>query len=165
MKSTICAIIIVLAVLAFLPEGVSAQDKPVNLSLFTPLQIFSADKSIGYFRFNQIYGRNTTLTSGLDLGLVNHLTAGESMGVQWGAVNWVDADLKGIQWSPAVNYTKGNFTGFQWGFVNVTGHTKGLMIGFVNYSETMHGLQIGLINVIMEGSNIYKFFPIVNFTF
>ena len=164
MKSTVYVIMIVLAVLAFLPEGVSAQDKPVNLSLFTPLQIFSADKSIGYFRFNLIYGRNTTLTSGLDLGLVNHLTAGESMGVQWGLVNWVDADMKGWQ-NGWINATKGNFTGFQWGFVNYSGHTKGLMLGFVNYTETMHGLQIGLINVIMEGSNIYKFFPIFNFTF
>ena len=63
-----------------------------------------------------------------------------------------------------MNATRCTFTGWQWGFVNYSGHTKGFMLGFVNYSETMYGLQIGLINIIREGGML-PFFPIFNFSF
>ncbi len=162
MKSTLSAALLILLVIALVPVDGLTEEKALQLSLFTPLQIRPADTSIKYFRFNLLYGRNTSLV-GLDLGLVNHLTAGESKAVQLGFANWVEADLKGLQhgW---LNVTKGTFTGFQWGFINYSGHTKGFMLGFVNYSESMYGLQIGLINIIREGGML-PFFPIFNFSF
>ena len=162
MRSALSIALLVLMVVALMPVGGFAEEKAVQLSLFTPLQIRPEDTSIKYFRFNLIYGRNTSLV-GLDLGLVNHLTAGESKALQAGFVNWVDADLKGLQYG-WLNVTKATFTGFQWGFVNYSGHTKGFMLGFVNYSETMYGLQIGLINIIRDGGML-PFFPIFNFSF
>jgi len=154
--------LLVLLVIAVMPVEGLTEEKAVQLSLFNPVQIRSEDTSIKYFRFNLIYGKNTSLV-GLDLGLVNHLTAGESKSLQIGFVYWVEADLKGLQYG-MVNATKGTFTGWQWGFVNYSGHTKGLMLGFVNYAESMYGLQIGLINVIKEGGML-PFFPIFNFSF
>lgn len=153
---------LILMAIAIMPADGSAEEQPFQLSLFNPLQIRPEDTAIKYFRFNLIYGKNTSLT-GLDIGLVNHLTSGESMAVQWGFGNWVEADLKGMQWG-AVNGTRGTFTGWQWGFVNYSGHTSGFMLGFVNYSESMYGLQIGLINIIKEGGML-PFFPFFNFSF
>ena len=162
MRSTLSAALLVLLAIALMPVDGLTEEKAVQLSLFNPLQIRPEDTSIKYFRFNLIYGKNTSLV-GLDLGLVNHLTAGESKSLQVGFVNWVEADLKGLQCG-AVNATKGTFTGWQWGFINYSGHTKGFMLGFVNYSETMYGLQIGLINIIRDGGML-PFFPIFNFSF
>jgi hypothetical protein len=162
MRSMFSIVILILVIMTCVPVDGITEEKPVQLSLFTPLQIFPEETSIKYFRFNLIYGRNASFT-GLDLGLVNHLTSGESRGVQLGFANWVDADLKGLQYG-WLNATKGTFTGWQWGFVNYSGHTKGFMLGLVNYSETMYGLQIGLINIIREGGML-PFFPIFNFSF
>lgn len=162
MKSTLSVVLLVLLVLALVPADGLTEEKAVQLSLFNPLQIRPEDTSIKYFRFNLIYGKNTSLV-GLDLGLVNHLTAGESKALQVGFANWVEADLKGLQYG-CLNATKGTFTGWQWGFINYSGHTKGFMLGFVNYSETMYGLQIGLINIIRDGGML-PFFPIFNFSF
>lgn len=162
MRSIVSIVMLALMAIAVTPADGAAEEQPVQLSLFNPLQIIPEDTAIKYFRFNLIYGKNTSLT-GLDIGLVNHLTAGESMAAQFGFGNWVEADMKGLQWG-AINATRGNFTGWQWGFVNYSGHTKGFMLGFVNYSESMYGLQIGLINIIMEGGML-PFFPFFNFSF
>ena len=162
MRSMVIVAVLVLTALAILPVEGSAEDKAVNLSLFNPIQIYSEDTSVKYFRFSLIYGKNATLT-GLDLGLVNHLTAGESKAIQFGFANYVEADFRGLQ-AGAVNYTKGTCTGFQWGFINYSGHTKGFMLGFLNYSESMYGLQIGLLNFIKDGGML-PFFPFFNFSF
>ena len=162
MKSTISALFLLFFVVTLAPSDVCAEPQPVQLSLFNPVQLRSEDTAIKIFRFNLIYGKNTSLV-GLDLGLANHLTAGESQTLQIGCVNWVDADCKGLQYG-FLNVTKGNFTGWQWGFVNTAGHAKGFMLGFVNVADSMYGLQIGLINVIKEGGML-PIFPIFNFSF
>ncbi len=161
-KSMFSIVLLVLLTIAVIPADGSAEEQAIQLSLFTPLQIRHEEDSIKYFRFNLLYGRNTSLV-GLDLGLVNHLTAGESRSLQFGLANWVDADLKGLQFG-SLNVTKGTFTGWQWGFVNYGGHVKGFMLGFINVADSMYGLQIGLINVIEEGGML-PFFPIFNFSF
>jgi hypothetical protein len=154
---------ILLVAAAFLPSAASAEEaQAIQLSLFTPVQLRPEDTAIKYFRFNLIYGKNTTLV-GLDLGLVNMLTAGESQTLQIGLANWVEADCKGLQYG-ALNVTRGTFTGWQWGFINSAGHAKGLMLGFLNVADSMYGVQIGLINVIKEGGML-PVFPIFNFSF
>lgn len=153
--------VIVLAMLS-ISAPVMAENKPIQLSLVTPIQIFPETMPISGFRFNLIYGRCVNVT-GLDLGLANHTTTGLSKGVQWGFVNITDAQFVG--WQDAfVNYVKGDVEGFQSGFVNYANHANGLQLGFVNYAVTLRGLQIGLVNIIKQGG-MFPVFPIVNWSF
>lgn len=69
--------VLVIAVLMAAPAF--AQNKPVQLALVTPIQIFPEDNSITGVRLNLLYGRNASVT-GLDLGLVNHTTTDLSKG-------------------------------------------------------------------------------------
>ncbi|UCE65128.1 MAG: hypothetical protein JSU85_09625 [Candidatus Zixiibacteriota bacterium] len=139
-----------------------AQSKPIQLSLFTPVQIFNENIPISGIRLSLIYGRSVSVT-GLDWGLVNHTTTGKSMGVQFGLVGIADADFMGWQdnW---VNVVKGDFEGLQWGAVNYANYANGLQLGIVNYAATMKGLQIGLVNIIGQGGQ-FPVFPIVNWSF
>ncbi len=139
-----------------------AQEKPIQLSLFSPVQIVSENHGIAGVRLSLLYGKNTHV-SGLDWGLVSHTTSGKSKGVQWGLIGLNDANFIGWQ-GTAVNITKGNFEGFQWGIVNYAGHASGFQLGFVNYAVTMNGLQIGLVNIIKQGGQ-FPVFPIVNWSF
>ena len=140
----------------------SAQSSPIQLSLVTPIQIIPEGESVGAFRFNLIYGRNTYVT-GLDLGLVNHNTAGVSKGVQVGIVALVDADFNGWQYH-CVNLTEGRVEGLQTGFYNTASSMSGLQLGIVNHAGKMNGLQIGLVNIIKTGG-AFPVFPIVNWSF
>ena len=140
----------------------SSQEKPIQLSLFTPIQIVPEAQSISGFRFNLIYGKNATVT-GLDLGLVNK-TTGMQSGVQWGGVNLTDGGLSGWQ-SGFVNISKGSSVGLQTGAVNYhQGHFNGLQFSIVNYAATLKGLQLGIINIIGEGGFL-PVFPLFNFDF
>ena len=149
--------------LIFVSTTVQAQDKPIQLSLFTPVQIFPEDNSISGVRLNLIYGRNIYVT-GLDVGLVNHTTTGTSQGVQFGAVGLVEADFVGWQNNEIINITKGNFKGFQSGIVNYANYANGVQFGLVNYAVSMKGLQIGFVNIIRQGGQ-FPVFPIVNWSF
>lgn len=151
----------ILSVILFAQPAL-AQHKPIQLSLFAPVQLVHEDNAISGVRLSLLYGRNTSIT-GLDWGLVNHSTSGVSKGVQFGLVGLGDADFVGFQ-STAVNITKGDFEGFQWGIVNYAGYANGFQLGFVNYAMRMKGLQIGLVNIIKQGGQ-FPVFPIVNWSF
>ena len=141
-----------------------AQNKPIQLALFTPVQIFDENIPISGVRLSLIYGRSVSVT-GLDLGLlVNHTTKGKSIGVQFGAVGIVDQDFMGWQNNEFVNVVKGDFEGFQLGVVNYANYANGLQLGLVNYAASMKGLQIGLVNIIGQGGQ-FPVFPIVNWSF
>ena len=149
--------------LVFICTAVQAQqNRPVQIALITPAQIFPEEDAITGIRLNLIYGRNVSVT-GLDFGLINHTTTGKSMGIQLGLIGLVDSDFMGWQdnW---VNVTKGSFEGFQWGVVNYSYDTRGLQLGLVNYTQTMKGLQIGIVNIIRQGG-AFPVFPIVNWSF
>jgi hypothetical protein len=139
-----------------------AAEKPIQLSLFTPIQLFSEDTPISGIRLNLIYGRNVSVT-GLDWGLVNHTTTGNFTGVQFGFVGLADSDFLGWQ-DNGINIVKGNFEGLQWGLVNYANYAHGIQLGFVNYAVSMKGLQIGLVNIIKQGG-MFPIFPIVNWSF
>jgi energy-converting hydrogenase Eha subunit A len=153
---------VVLAALLFVGVPAIAQEKPIQLSLFNPIQLFPESTPIKGLRLNLIYGSNVSMT-GLDFGLVNQTSTGPFVGVQFGGVGLADSDFTGWQdcW---VNVTKGKMEGFQWGLVNYANHASGFQLGFVNYAVTMHGLQIGLVNIIKQGGQ-FPFFPIVNWSF
>jgi len=161
-KSIIGLIALAAAILFILTPSAMATERPIQLSLVTPIQIFPESDDITGIRFNLIYGRNTSVT-GLDLGLINHCTGGVSKGFQYGLVSIVDADFVGWQ-NSVVNVTHGDFEGLQWGFMNYAGYASGLQLGFVNYAERMNGLQIGLVNIIQRGGQ-FPVFPIVNWSF
>ena len=129
-----------------------AQEKPIQLSLFAPIQLVDAGNAVAGVRLSLLYGKNTSVT-GLDWGLVNHSTAGISKGVQFGVVGMVEADFVGWQ-DNFVSITRGNLEGFQSGFVNYAGHASGFQLGLVNYAVTMHGLQIGLVNIIKDRKSV-----------
>ncbi len=139
-----------------------AADKPVNLSLFTPISIAKETDSVSAFRFNLLYGKNTSVKV-VDIGLVNHTTSGLSKGFQWGVVNIAEGDFKGLQLA-TVTYNPGSFHGMQWGVVNHTMNGDGLQVGFVNYAQKYHGLQIGVVNIIRQ-DGFLPVFPIVNWSF
>lgn len=162
MNSTKILLLLLILIPVFTTLPAAAEEKPVQLSLVTPLQIVPEEDSINAIRLNLLYGRNASVR-GLDLGLINHTTTGLSKGLQTGFVSLADADFLGLQYS-VVNVTRNDFEGMQWGFVNYAAKAHGLQLGFFNYAETMHGLQIGLINVIREGGAL-PVLPIVNWSF
>jgi hypothetical protein len=155
-KRSLCLLTVALGLLA---SSAAHADKPINLSLFTPIQIFDESETISGFRFNLIYGRQARM-SGFDLGLVNHIKS-EFLGVQWGFVNIIEGN--GLGWQAGVvNYNKGQFLGAQTGFFNYAGTMNGLQFGFVNWSGTMkRGIQIGLANII-ERDGWLPFMVLVN---
>lgn len=154
-------IIAVLAIVMF-AQSVAAEDKPIQLSLFSPVQIVKEDQGVAGIRLSLLYGKNKYVT-GFDWGLVSHSTSGLSKGAQIGLVGLVESDFVGFQGN-FINVTNKNFEGFQWGFVNYAGHANGFQLGFVNYAMTMKGLQIGLVNIIKQGGQ-FPVFPIVNWSF
>ena len=159
-----CYVLLGLAALnlIFSYTPVQAQNRPIQIALVTPVQIFPEEYTISGIRLNLIYGRNVSVT-GLDLGLVNHTTTGIFKGVQSGLVGLANSDFIGYQenW---VNVTKGNFEGCQCGIVNYAKFANGFQLGIVNYAESMKGLQIGVVNIIRQGG-AFPVFPIVNWSF
>jgi len=164
-----------LIIFCFYNPVLAEDTKPINLSLFDPVQIFDADTSVKGFRLNLIYGVNQDVT-GLDIGLANH-AKGNMSGVQFGLANIVGSDFKGWQTSLA-NLVYGSGVGLQIGVYNygesfrgmqvaAVNHTKkfsGLAIGAVNYTDVLNGLQIGVLNFNWRGEPL-KFFPVFNFSF
>lgn len=151
-----------LIALACMANVASAETRPIQLALVTPIQIFPEDDNITGLRLNFLYGRNVFVT-GLDLGLVNHTTGGVSKGYQSGLVGLSDGDFVGWQ-DNMVNVANGNIEGFQSGLVNYANFANGVQLGVVNYAASMKGLQIGLVNIIRQGGQ-FPVFPIVNWSF
>lgn len=170
-------LIIACAVGALLP-GLARAESPVNLALFSPVQITRESDSVTALRLSLLYGRNADLR-GLDVSFVGRNT-GSVSGLAWDGVGVVDGDFTGAQLTWLAAVTKGNLqgfqagvytkagpgsSGFQWGLVNTADSFSGLQLGFVNIAEAMRsGLQIGLVNIINNKDNL-KVFPIVNWKF
>jgi hypothetical protein len=159
---TIVIFAFILCPMFSIPTSLHAQEKPIQIALVTPIQIFSENTAIKGVRLNLIYGRNISIT-GLDLGLVNHVTNSPSTAVQFGFIGLVESNFTGWQ-DNAVNLTMEKCEGFQFGIVNYAGSMNGFQLGLVNYAEKMKGLQIGIINIIKKGGT-FPFFPIVNWSF
>ena len=155
-------LIMVMLFITLFNSKIMAQEKPIQLSLFNPVQIVPEDQSVKGFRFNLIYGKNAAVT-GLDIGLVN-MSTGLETGIQWGAVGITDGGFVGWQ-SNFATISKGDSKGVQWSTVNYhEGHFHGLQVAFVNYTDTMRGIQLGLINIINKGGFL-PIFPFFNFSF
>lgn len=151
-----------IVILIISSSGLMAQNNPIQLALFNPIQIVPENSSVTGLRFSLLYGKNAGV-NGVDLGLVNFTTSGQ-LGIQWGIVGYNEGKFNGWQ-NNFVNITKDLFTGLQSGFVNYNSRkVSGLQFAVVNYAATMNGLQIGLVNIIGEGGFL-PVFPIFNFSF
>ena len=169
-----------LSFVALNPASVSAQTKPVQLGLVTPLQIVPENQSVGAFRLCLIYCANDDVQY-VDLGLVLK-TRGKNEGIQMSGVG-LGNDFSGVQYGWAGSYNTGRLAGVQLaglGNYTVTGEGAqlagifngaedfgGLQLALVNYTKTLQGLQVGIINIIPEGGDIFGLpvFPFVNFDF
>ena len=129
-------------------SGVRASE-PVQLSLTPEFAIYDRSERIEGFSLS-LWGENPQ--SAFALGLVNGST-GDSVGLSVGLLNYAET-YTGLQWG-LVNYTSGDFTGWQGGFffglvgsvVNYTGGTmKGFQCGVVNYASKLNGFQLSLVN-------------------
>ncbi len=153
-------------------------EKPVNVSLFNPVQLVNETDDVRGVRLNLIYGRNVNVT-GLDIGFIAGHATGNFSGVQWHPINLVDGSFTGWQNGWLLARTRGDFVGvqsasinigssrnegIQFGLVNVAAETSGIQIGIVNVTDRMYGLQIGLVNVI-ESKDSLPILPIVNWRF
>jgi hypothetical protein len=126
----------------------AAAGKPINISLFPPIAIAQPTEAVTAFRWDILYGKNTSVQY-VDLGLVNQTTTMAS-GLQLGFVNYNEGKQSGIQLG-TINYDKGATSGFQWAAVNYAGEAGGLQLALLNYAERIKGVQIGVVNIIKTG--------------
>ena len=170
------AMLTAIAVTVAVAMPATAQEKPIQLALVTPVQIVPEGEGVSALRLNLIYSVNRSVKY-FDWGLVNVTTGGPSAGVQWALVAINKGPFSG--WQAAVGaVTQGQFKGLQsgwftsakqgegvqWGLVNTAEYWNGLQFGLVNYTQKLHGVQIGLINIIKTGGQ-FPVFPIVNWSF
>jgi hypothetical protein len=164
--------------LVVLAPFVQAEQRPINLTIFNPVQLFKETDDVSGLRLNLLYGRNANM-GGIDLGFGAGHATGDFTGVQWHVVaSLVDGDFTGWQHAffsrtrgefygvqiSAINVCESRTEGVQFGFFNMTEDMHGLQIGIVNLTERMYGLQIGLLNIIKQKDKL-PILPIVNWTF
>jgi len=143
-------------------------NEPIQLSLTPDVALYDRSERIEGLTLS-IWGENpqsalaigfvngsTGTSSGLSVGLLNY--GDNYTGLQWGLVNYTTGDFLGWQGGfclglvgSVVNYTGGTLTGFQCGVVNYAENLNGLQLGIVNYAEKAKaGVQIGIVNVMPE---------------
>ena len=180
MKKLVMGLMIILGVVGF-GTMVHAETRPVDLALFSPVELFPATDDVTGVRLVFIYGVKQNFT-GLDLGLVKvtkgdwvgvgiggHKVGGNAKGIQYGLFNYVEGDFTGWQHGLA-NYSFGETTGLQTGIYNRGGHFVGLQLGLVNRVRLLGGVQIGLLNFQDDAekgdwTKDRAFFPIINAKF
>ena len=153
----------ILAVLgvALATTGALAGSKPIQLSLTPDIALYDRSARIEGVTLS-VWGENpqsalaigfvngsTDRSAGLSLGLFNY--ADSYSGVQWALANYAKGDFRGWQGGFVLNYTDGLMKGLQSGLVNYAGKLTGLQLGVVNYAaKAESGVQIGLVNIIPE---------------
>ncbi len=139
----------------------AAECSPLQVSVWSPVQLVPVEKTVCGIRLDLLYGDNEGV-EGIDIGLVNG--ADSLKGIQIGVLNWAsEKDSWGIQIGLLVNSRPqvvhyASFTGIQIaGFGNRSGAMKGLqlglfgnMIGNKNDHSASWGIQAGGINNIIN---------------
>lgn len=165
---------------AILAPEVGAADSsttPVQLALFSPVQIFSEDRSVAGLRLSVLLGVNQDV-AGLDIAAGVTRTEGTFRGVQLAMANQVEGDCKGLQFG-LTNEVDGLLRGIQISALgsNVVGGSgaqisalwnwadslSGVQIGVLNFGGQMKGLQLGLLN--FNDNGFLPVFPLFNFGF
>jgi len=194
MKKTLTALSAALLSFGFSTQALVGETRPIELSIFSPLQLGSATDDVHGLRLNIFYAKNNDLY-GVDLGLfglgyntgdvkgvqfnfIGSVVKGEMVGWQTGLYTDTRGEFQGLK-GGLINLQGGDLYGWQAGFVSIAdakvvglqtglfnkaGDMRGLQFGLVNYSEKLYGVQIGLANINVEADPLY-FFPFVNASF
>ncbi len=118
---------------------------PLQISLFSPVQLFSERADVYGARLNLLYGKSRNVW-GFDIGTVNQTE--DMYGIQGGLLaNNVEGDLGGFQVGTIGNFVGGKVTGIQ---LSVMNQVKGPIIGFqlglyCNVSGGISGIQVSII--------------------
>ena len=112
MKLRLYLILIIIFILLS-PHIVFAQSdiKPIQISLWHPVQLHDSTTTIHGLRLNVFFGINKDI-HGVDAGLIVQKLTGNLKGWQPGFINLIDGNVEGFQ-EGLVNHVKGNFTGWQ----------------------------------------------------
>ena len=78
-RSSRTTLMLITLIITFVSTLVLADERPIQLALLTPVQLFPETDTVCGVRLNLLYGRNVSVT-GLDIGLINHTTQGISTG-------------------------------------------------------------------------------------
>jgi hypothetical protein len=112
------------------PTIYAQECSPLQLSLYSAVQLVQKDKIVCGLRLDLPQGNNVEVW-GVDAGLVN--IAGAVKGFQIGGVNLLKHRDESASW------------GIQTGLVNYGGKLNGIQGGFLN-SSSVNGIQLGLFN-------------------
>lgn len=134
---------------------------PIQISIWSPIQVFPRDWDVVGFRYGGFYSRNRHVY-GLDIGFVNRADA-SSGGIQLGLFNTVSV-LKGGDFC-AESYARfdyarsdkrpAHYTGMQLGlFLNSADEMRGLQSAWGNDAFTIKGVQLALCNFCYDGSGV-----------
>ncbi len=130
---------------------------PVNLSLFTPFELFPLKpRRVVGVSLNLLYGHeeevwglqggvvnSADLLKGFQLGVANISDGGS--GIQIGLFQWVEGDFIGMQVG-LTNYVR-DFSGLQLSAGNIATNVTGLQLSpGSNTNESFSGIQVGLWN-------------------
>jgi hypothetical protein len=118
---------------------------PVQVSLWTPIQMVPSATRVMGFRLNLPYGHTEDLY-GFDIGTVNRVTS-KMRGLQIGGIQNLVAKGAGIQVG-MVNRAEKEFAGLQcaWLLNLGTGETHGAQLGLFSMSDRHTGVQAGVVN-------------------
>jgi len=147
-------------------EGVEYRTVPINISVFTPFEIFPfPNKQVVGLAVSVLYGATASVI-GIQAGVVNHVYD-RLYGIQVGAVNLSNGTTYGLRVAWLFNtgerhggfslsasgnrYTEDGSWGLMVGGYNQTGSFTGLQIGVLNVCTDLRGVQIGAINVNQSG--------------
>lgn len=138
---------------------VQAYWAPIDVSIFSPVELPPCNDAVYGLRVNVPYGRTSSMY-GIDAGCAQHVR-GSAGGIECGACNFVTGRFVGVQVAFGSNFAVKELDGLQVGFYNCCrGESNGLQIGLVNWTYDMSGFQIGLVNFIWNSPLVC--FPIVN---
>ena len=155
--SLVCLCLTGSKALADPPEDEGMYTTPVNLSLFTPIELFPLKpRRVVGLSLNLLYGHeeelwgaqagvvnSADLLRGVQLGVANISDGGT--GVQIGLFQWVEGDLVGVQVG-LTNYVR-DFKGLQLSAGNIATRVKGIQLSpGSNINDSFSGIQVGLWN-------------------
>jgi hypothetical protein len=132
---------------------------PLQLSVWTPIQLFPENFDVYGIRMNLVYGNNQNMT-GVDVGPLNVIAENQSGG-QLGLMN-LSGNFLGVC-AGGMNFTN-NFQGGQFGLLNTAQDSlTGLQFaGLMNLSDHVKGVQlhIGILGngaVLVDGAQLVAF--------
>jgi len=149
MQKRLTRILVVVAgvVVATQPSILASGITPIQVSIWSPVQVFPADWDVIGLRLNGFYGRNSRVY-GLDVGLYNHVSVsggGGALGFNNTACdgNALEATILGERAGRCQRYYR---SGYGCGVFGVPSCSYcGLQAGMFNYADRLRGVQCAIL--------------------